>query len=466
MLGGNEMINKLVRVLGLGLMIATFAFAGFAQDRTREIVYKQYTDNYEGPGVAKFQLALDAAKEYVAKFNTADDKAQVDYLNEAIPTLEQAIEKEKDAAAAKVEYDAWYAQLKKVVETFNSKNWAESYAVGKQAIDKQFKYLDKGPLSSDTVKGQKLDIAIGLAAIGFDRAIEKNDTFNNEAVTYLNSSIQQLEAGQATKTSFGKNVGYDLMNKDNALGLLNYYQGYILFYRQKKETEALPYFYKATQIKSVSQDISDIYRAIGFNYYKKLGELDTDRLAKIKANNNEDNDETLALLAQEKGYAERGIDAYARATKIAMANTKATKEYKDGLRTSLEELYKFRYDKTDGVDAYITNVMSKPFPNPATPVQPVVEQPTATTTSTTTTTTTTTTPPAKSDAATMTKPAATTTTTKPATTTTTTKPATTMTKPAATTTTTKTTKPMANGAKTVVKTTKTETKTTPKKPRR
>ncbi len=464
MLGGNEMINKIVRVLGLGLMIATFAFAGFAQDRTREIVYKQYTENFEGPGIAKFQLALDAAKEYIAKFNTTDDEPQVTYFKAAIPTLEQAIEKEKGSAAAKEEYDAWYAQLKKVVETFNSKNWAESYNVGKQAIDKQFKYLDKGPLSSETVKGQKLDIAIGLGAIGFDRAsLDKNDTFNNEAITYLNSAIQQLEAGQAAKTTFGKAVGYDLLSKDNALGLLNYYQGYILYYRQKKETEALPYFYKATQTKSASQEISDIYRAVGFNYYNKLAALDTDRLAKIKANNNEDNDETLALLAQEKGYADRGIDAYARALKIAMANAKATKEYKDGLRASLEELYKFRYDKTDGVDAYISNVMSKPFPNPATPVQPVVETPATTTTSTTTSTTPTTS--ATKPAATTTKEATTTTTTKPAATTTTTA------KPAATTTTTTktptTAKPAASKAKTTTtKTTATTKTTSTKKPRK
>lgn len=456
MLGGNEMINKLVRVLGLGLMIATFAFIGFAQDRTREIVYKQYTDNFEGPEEAKLQLAIDAAKEYIAKFNTPDDQAQVDYFKEAIPTLEQAIIKGKDSKAAKAEYDAWYAQLKKVVDTFNSKNWAESYAVGKQAIDKQFQYLDKGPLTSETVKGQKLDIAIGLAAIGFDRALEKNDTFNNEAITYLNSSIQQLEAGQATKTSFGKNVGYDLMNKDNALGLLNYYEGYILNYRQNKSKEALPYLYKATQIKSASQDISDIYRVIGFNYYNQLAELDKDRLAKIKANNNEDNDETLALLAQEKGYAERGMDGYARALKVANANPKATKEYKDGLRASLEELYKFRFDKTDGVDAYISTVTSKPFPNPATPVQPVVEAPaTTTTTSTSTTTSTTPTTSATKPATTMTKETVTTTAAKPAATTSTTK------------TTTTSVKPAANGAKTTTTKTTATTKTTPtKKPRK
>ncbi len=434
MLGGKILMNKFLRVLGLGLMIATFAFAGFAQEPTRETVYAKYTENFQGPEVTKLQVALDAAKEYVAKFNTPDDKAQVDYFNEAIPTLEQAIAKMKEGVKAQEESKQWYALLGDFAKNVNGKNWAQAYSTGKQALDKQFTYLDNGPLTSETVKGQKLDIAIILGVMGFDRAAEKNDTFNNESLTYLRQAVQQIESGQSTK-NFGLLDGYVLKDKDNALGLLNYYIGYIMYYRQKKEQEALPYFYKATQSKSASQDISDIYRAIGFNYYDRIAQLDKDRLAKIAANNNADNDETLALLAQEKGIADRGIDAYARALKVAMANPKTTQEYKDGLRSSLEEIYKFRYDKTDGLDAYLNTVTNKPFVNPTTPIQPVVEEK------------------------------------KVETTTTTTSPNTSSTKPP-TQVTTKTTEikttPMANGTKTTVKTTTTtEAKpTNPKKPRR
>jgi hypothetical protein len=55
----------------------------------------------------------------------------------------------------------------------------------------------------------------------------------------------------------------------------------------------------------------------------------------------------------------------------------------------LQQLYKFRHnDKTDGLDTYVASIMSKPFPNPTTAVEPIKDEPdTATTTSTGSTTT-------------------------------------------------------------------------------
>ena len=265
-------------------------------------------------------MALDAAKEYIAKFNTPDDEAQVTYFKEAIPTLEAAIKTKGDARLAKEESDAWYALLKNVVTASNTKNWEQSFTLGKQAIDKQFKYLGSGPLTNEIVKGQKLDIAIGLGVIGFDRAaVEKNDNFNNDAVIYLKSAVQQLEAGQpADTTTFGKAVGYNLENKDNALGLLNYYIGYIMYFRQKKEVEALPYFYKATQYNSAARNFPAVYEKIGLKFYNRLAELDPIRLALIEAApDKQDTPETIAMLAEEKGVADRGLEAYAKAIKMA-----------------------------------------------------------------------------------------------------------------------------------------------------
>lgn len=461
MLGGNEMINKLVRVFGLGLIIATFAFVSFAQTQEEKTaLYNKYMENYQSEDVAKLQIALDAAKEYNTKFNKEEDKPQNDYFKDAIPTLEKAIADKKGGEACKAESDAWYAQLKKVVDANNaantSKNWTETFAQGKAAIDKQLQCLDKpGGLTANVVKGQKLDIAIALGAIGFDRAVEKNDTFNNDALNYLKSAIQQLESGQTGGTTFGKTLGYNLESKDNAIGLLNYYTGYILFYRQNKKDDALGYYYKATQGSSTAKNFAGIYESIGAKYYDKIAEMDAKRIEAIKANNNVETEETKAMLAEERGNAERGIEAYSKALKAAQADSKTSQKYKDDLRATLEQLYKFRFtDKTDGLDAYINAAASKPLTNPSEPVKPIVVEEPATTETTNTTSTTTT-------------PAA-----KPATTTDTTK--TTTTKPAATTakTTETTVKPAATGTTTpkttpTPKTTTTTTKTTtPKKPRK
>lgn len=444
MLGGNKLMNKFLRVLGLGIMVVTFAFVGFAQEPTREQVYEKYTKHFQSNKVAELQMALDAAKEYVAKFNTPDDEAQVTYFKEAIPTLESAIKVKGETKLATEEKDAWYAQLKNVVDANaaanKSKNWDQAFNAGKQAIDKQFRYLDNGPLTTQIVKGQKLDIAIGLGAMGFDRAaLDKNDTYNNDALNYLKSAIQQLESGQPSDTTtFGKAVGYDLKNKENTLGLLNYYIGYIMYFRQKKEEEALQYFYKATQYNSEAKNYPAVYEKIGLKYYNKLAELDPKRLALIEATpDKQDTEETKAMLAEEKGVADRGLEAYAKAIKMADADTKISQAYKDTLRANFEQLYKFRFGNTDGLDAYLNTAAGKSLTSPTTPVKPVVEGDTTTNATTTTSTTP---------------------STKPATTQVTTK-----------TTETKTTTPMANGTKTTVKTTttKTENKTTPtKKPRK
>ena len=460
MLGGNEMINKLVRVLGLGLMIATFAFVGFAQERTRAIVYEEYTKNFESKDPAKIQVALDAAKEYVSKFNTPDDKAQVDYFNSAIPTLEKSIADLKkateDAGKKEAESKEWYALLGRVEAANKAKNWTELYTAGKQAIDKPIQYLDQA-----TIKSQKLDLAIILGVAGFDRAFtDKVDTYNADALTYLKSAIQQIEGGQTSKT-FGL-LGYELNNKDNALGLMNYYVGYITYYRQKNKEAALPYFYKATQYNSAAKGFPAVYENIGAKFYDKIVELDPQRLKMIEAApaDQKDSPEIKAILAEERGNAERGIEAYSKALKAAQADAKVSQQYKDGLRATLEQLYKFRMnlkegEKVEGLDAYINTAAAKPLTNPAEAVKPIVVEDPAPTTETTPASTTSTTPttpgakPATTPATTpATKPAATTPATKPAATT----PATTTaTKPAATAT-----KPAATPTKT----------TTPKKPRR
>ncbi len=367
MLGGYKLMNKFLRVLGLGLMIATFAFAGFAQERTREIVYGEFTSNYQSKEVAKLQVALNAAKEYVEKFNTPDDEAQVTYFkNDAIPYLEGEIKKQGAAKLAKDESDKWFALLGNIEKANKAKNWAEVMSYGKQALNTQFQYLDQGYLTSDLTKSQKLDIAIILGVMGFDRAFEKNDTFNNDAITYLKQAIQQIEAGQTSK-NFGL-LGYELKDKENALGLLNYYIGYISHYRQKKEAEAIPYFYKASQYKSAAKDFAAIYENIGDTYYDKVAELDKKRIEKTTALEKEQNEETkLALVAEikgiyaeQKGYAERGIEAYSKAMKAAEADSKSSQQYKDSLRKTLEQLYQFRFpDKKDGLQIYINTAASK-----------------------------------------------------------------------------------------------------------
>jgi hypothetical protein len=77
------------------------------------------------------------------------------------------------------------------------------------------------------------------------------------------------------------------------------------------------------------------------------------------------------------------MEYYSRAYRLAKSGTPTEKAYKDSLYKDLTILYKGRFNKEDGLDAYIASAASKPLPNPTTPVTPVIDpDPTTTDTST------------------------------------------------------------------------------------
>jgi uncharacterized protein YxeA len=384
MLGGLNQMKKVLRVLVLGLIATLAATAVFAQERDRATVYKEYEDNYQATTIQGKQKALAAAKEYIEKFNTADDKAQVDYFKEAIPALEQAIKDLGNAKLVADEQKTWNAMLVKFDTAFKSKNWDNAIAAGKEALNFQPQYIDK-----KGVDNIKFDLGIVLTAIGYDLAEAKNNKYNSETIEWAKRVIQQIESGQ-TSDKYGNYGSHQFKTdaypdgKNNALGWMNYTIGYITFYGQKNPQAALPYLYKASQVKSATQNFPIIYELIGAQYYEAVAKLDKERTDIQAANGGKDNEESLAKYALEKGYAERGADAYARAYKIIKDDAKVPKDYKDLVFSRLQQLYKFRNnDKTDGLDTYVASIMSKPFPNPTSAVEPIKDEPATTTTSTT-----------------------------------------------------------------------------------
>ncbi|MCY7376364.1 MAG: hypothetical protein LH472_10390 [Pyrinomonadaceae bacterium] len=410
-------MKTIFRFLALAMLLATFSAANvttsYAQDPQTEKValYKTYTDNYAAKEIEKRQVALDAAKTYVEKFGAnAEDKVEVDYFKKAIPDLEKGIANSKQAvvdqgnAAARdkllTRFDAALKGGKN-----GEANPSDTYAVGKEILAKEPDFLD---------------VILVLGSVGFDQAVANPavDAYNDDNISFAKMAIKKLEenkpsttknygASQYTyktdKLADGKpnpNGGY-ADGKSNALGAMNYNIGYILYYRQGKDNpakkkEALPYLYKSTQYNSYTKINPRIYQTIGAWYLDEAIRIDKERQVKLTANGNKDNDETLAMVGEQKGYADRAIDAYSRAYKLAKAG-KPNKEYTDTLYTRLTELYKFRYDgKADGIDAFVATVDSKPFPDPTTPITPVKVEPTETTTTTTSTTEPTTKPAVKS----------------------------------------------------------------------
>jgi signal peptidase I len=234
-------------------------------------------------------------------------------------------------------------------------------------------------------------------------------TFILQAVTVPTGSMQNYGV-----------LTYSYKDKENARGWMNYIIGYINYYRLGKKDEALSYFYKAAQATSTTKTNPYLYQTFGSYYRDEVVRLGDEIVVKLKANNNQATDETKALIAMQKGYADRAVDAYARAYTVA-DKAPASKDYRDGLYGSLKEIYNLRYEgKRTDVDVYVNGLSSKPMPDPTTKVTPVAEEdPAATTTPTTPGTTTkpattptnpSTTKPATDDSKTPTKPVSSTTT--------------------------------------------------------
>ena len=449
-------MKTIFRNLGLGILMAgCLAFTGsraFAQDAPaadvckdvegQQALYKQFTDNIvKGATLEQRGIAVKAGEDYVQKYGACpESKDIVAYMNTNLPKMKEGIAKSKQDIIDQQAADANQKLLNRfdtaVKGTNNAANPSETYAAGKDIV----------ALNNDF----QLDVLLVLGSVGFDQASAATpvDTYNNDTIEYAKAAIQKLEANTPSKTKNYGVYGYSyktdkLANgqpnpngyadgRNNALGAMNYNIGYILYFRQGKDNpakkkEALPYLYKATQYNSYTKKNPSVYQAIGASYLDEAIRVDKERAAKLAANGNKDNDETLAMVGEQKGYADRAIDAYSRAYKLAKANPKTGKDYTDNLYAKLTDLYKFRYDgDTKGIDAFVAKVDATPFPDPTTPITPVKIEPTApTTTSTTDPTKPATTPPATTPPTKPgTKPAATT-PTKPATTPTTgaTKPA-------------------------------------------
>ena len=422
-------MKTIFRFLALAMLVTAFSAASvttsFAQDplADKTALYKIYTDNYSAKEHEKRQLALDAAKSYVEKYGTnKEDEEQVNYFKKAIPDLEKGITKQKEDVAnagKKAARDKIINRFSTAVTASktasNPANLAETFAASKETL----------ALNDENT----LDVLLVISSIGYDQASAKTpvDTYNDDTINYSKMAIQKLEANTASANKKYGALGYEYLNKENtdgknnALNWMNYNIGYILYYRQGKDNpakkkEALPYFYKATKYTSSNQKNPTPYQAIGAWYLDEAIRIDKERQVKLAANGNKDNEETLAMVGEQKGYADRAIDAYSRAYKLAKNNPKSDKTYTDSLYTRLKDLYAFRYDnKTTGIDEFVAKVDSTPFPDPTTPITPVKIETTEPATTTSGTTTPATTPA-------TTKPPTTTPTPKPATTPPTTKP--------------------------------------------
>jgi hypothetical protein len=265
---------------------------------------------------------------------------------------------------------------KKIVNRFNTalnaKNWDEVYVSGKEILAK---YPDKFR-----------DVELALGSIGYDESYKGNFKYNDETLRFAKAALADLEGGKTFSASYGVPKDFVYKSKDNAIGWMNLIIGYITQVAQKNKKDAQSYLYKSTQMNSETKKNPIPYELIGYYYFDELDKL----TAEIKALAADQKDTDTAEVAKQKvdtikakvalanGTAERAMDAFSRAHNLGQ-----TPAYKTKMRQNVEGAYKLRFAKTEGMDAWIAGVNSKPFPDPTTPITPISDPEPATAASTT-----------------------------------------------------------------------------------
>lgn len=395
-------ITQMKNVLKFLTLTLTFAAFGaisvistFAQTSAEDCtaIYNKFLADRKGPDIPKYEAAVASGKEYLQKCKDIEGGEEVKaYIEKQLPVVE------KNLAAAKDE-EYLYKPFNASVP---AKDWDKTFNLGKQIIAKN---------------PDLIDVMLVLASVGFDNAFATPpvDKYNTDALNMAKMFLQKANEGKTSENWGAFSYVYKTKlcpdGKTNAIGWMNYTIGFITYNNLKNPKEGLPYLYKATQNGCETKDkIANVYRLIGVWYvdefrrlegekstvYAKLQKLELDVKAApadaagvtTKADLEKQFTDTEKIyndiIALQKGYMERVVDAYFRAYKIAVADSKQTPEYRTALLNRAKEFYGFRFGKekvATEFDSWSATLTTKPFPDPTSPVTPVVEAaPTTTTT--------------------------------------------------------------------------------------
>jgi hypothetical protein len=324
------------------------------------------------------KAAVAAAKEFVEKYGTCEtQKDFIEYL-----TKDGTY---KDANGRDQQRRAWIALQEEIIKDaprqalfkrfdagLKAKKWDDVYAV----ID-EFTAAYPGD-------EYVLDIVLPGGAIGLIESYNNNPKYTDKAIKYAKMALDKLNAGVTTKNFGAQQFAYG--KKEEALAAMNLALARLHYWGKNDKKTGVAYYYAVTQIDATPRKDWHIYDAIGDFYWddvKKLGDEIPKMIADAKAAESTDTPEVItqkqaaidAKIALQKGYAERALDAYSRAQVASKNDTSAAaKEFAaKRYEAVIKPAYAKRFGNTEGVDAYIAAIASKPVPNPATAVTPIAE---------------------------------------------------------------------------------------------
>lgn len=358
-------MKTIFRYTKAGLLAAAIltvgAVTGFAQNPCEDAdgmtkMGDQVRAEYEGrstvEGLRKF---ANTGKTFLEKYGACEPaKELADWLKGRLPWADQKI---KDMVAAKEKED----RINRFNTALNAKNWDTVYSAGKEILTH---YEDEFRV-----------VELVLGSIGYDELFKGNPKYNAETLRFAKQSLANLEAGKEYKP-----LGiapFTFKNREDAIAWMNLTIGYITQVGEKNKTAAAPYLFKATQATVSDTSKNPIpYELIGFYYFDELNKL-VDQIKAKEADQKDTDTEEVAvqkveelkkLVALSNGTAERAMDAFSRAFTLGKDAA-----YKKKMKENVQQAYKLRFGKDEGVDAWIASAVSKPFISPLTPVQPVTD---------------------------------------------------------------------------------------------
>ncbi len=341
-------------ILAICITFAVNAISAQATVAECEPIYRKFLESQKGPELDKLKTAVTAGNDYLAKCSGLEGQDAIKvYVTKQVPKVAEVI------------------KTTELINQFNTavpaKNWDEAFSSGKELI------ASNHPAT--------LDVMITLASIGLiaTTAEPQVDKFNSGAITYGKAALQKLNDGATSETYGLFQFGYKTKNcpdgKLNAVSWMNYVIGRITYSRLSQQKAGVPYLFAAHKTGCELKDDPEVYRLIGAWYVDDAIKLVNSRAEKIKAAGDQETDEIKADSAAIKGYLDRGIDAYARAY-LSAKNKNFAQVYRDSVQKRVEGLFDNRYNGDhSGMDKFIAEVMNTPFPDPATPIRPVVEPP-------------------------------------------------------------------------------------------
>src|ERR1051325_189553 len=382
-------MNKLIRLITLGAMMATLALptlavrngsslaateetAGQGEDEAKTALYKKFTDNR----TTNQPVAYETAKEYLEKYPAEDQYTA--YMKKWVASYEKGKRK---------------VDLEQMIK---DQKFAEAYALGKQILVDERSELT----TLSRVSWSALQVAV-----------TNKEVNAGEASAHARKTLQLIEAGKG----FEEGKPLDPKVKEESINWLNSQVGN--FSLKTNPNESINYLLASAKHEGYFKTDPQTYVRLALAYqagpYKKLSDEYQARFPQ----GSEETPESKAALQNLNNVIDNIIDAYARAVALATDPKYAT--VKAQWTTQLTNFYKFRHNDSDaGMQELIASVLSKPLP----------PQPTLVTTPATTPSTTPSTGTAGTGAttpATTTSPATTNTTTAPASATPTPTPATT-----------------------------------------